>query len=209
MGNLYNKWGQFEKAEECLRKALDIIEDAYLMRHVETALGELTVVTCFSLSSSTSFSIFVVFINTVMSSMGHCYANKWKFTESEQYHRRGLKVTKDLLGYQHRRTAAQYHSLGTCLLLQQKFEDAKNALCRAINIYETTFGRDHPDTAYSLAGLSFCYQVAGNYEKARPLFEEAVQILKRKYGENHEDVLLIVTQFELLKVMPFRICSII
>ena len=42
MGELYNKWGQYEKAEECLREALDIIEFSCLSRHVEAALGELT-----------------------------------------------------------------------------------------------------------------------------------------------------------------------
>ena len=62
MGNLYNQWGQYEKAEEYLREALDIIESAYLTQHVEAAYGELTVIcndclsTLFSALTLTLFS---------------------------------------------------------------------------------------------------------------------------------------------------------
>ena len=62
MGDLYNKWGQYEKAEECLREALDIIESAYLTGHVEAAQGELTMIcndclsTLFSALTLTLFS---------------------------------------------------------------------------------------------------------------------------------------------------------
>jgi tetratricopeptide (TPR) repeat protein len=44
MGELYNKWGKYEKAEECLREALGIAEAASLTGHVEVAYGELTVI---------------------------------------------------------------------------------------------------------------------------------------------------------------------
>jgi tetratricopeptide (TPR) repeat protein len=37
MGELYNKWGKYEKAEECLREALGIAEAASLTGHVEVA----------------------------------------------------------------------------------------------------------------------------------------------------------------------------
>ena len=59
MGSLYNKWGQYEKAEECLRETLDIIESAYLTPHEEAAYGELTVICNDSLS--TLFSALTLF----------------------------------------------------------------------------------------------------------------------------------------------------
>ena len=62
MGELYNKWGQYEKAEGYLTEALDIIRSAYLTRHIEAAEGETTVIcndcllTLFSVLTLTLFS---------------------------------------------------------------------------------------------------------------------------------------------------------
>ena len=100
MGYLYIEWGQYEKAEGYLTEALETIQSAYLTRHAEAAYGKFTV-TCNDQLCSPHHSV----VNTVLSQLGRCYCSQGRLTESEEYHRHALKVTKYLFGDDHHRTA--------------------------------------------------------------------------------------------------------
>jgi uncharacterized protein HemY len=79
LGELYVSWEKYQKAEECLKEAQDIIDSAYLQEHKETPY--------------------------VICLMGRCYCGQGKFAEGEKYHRQGVEVRTKMFGHLSRFTA--------------------------------------------------------------------------------------------------------
>ena len=52
-----------------------------------------------------SFSHSCAVFHTVMLDLGRCYCHQGKFQKSEDFHKRALKVRRDLFGDRHRNTA--------------------------------------------------------------------------------------------------------
>jgi tetratricopeptide (TPR) repeat protein len=88
MGQLYNNWGKYEKAEECLREALGIVEASSLTGHVNSAREYYE--------------------------LGRCLYNQRKYGDAQVAFSTALDIESNTLGRDHPNTACTLCELSSC-----------------------------------------------------------------------------------------------
>ncbi len=99
------------------------------------------------------------------------YEKQGRYTEAEPLYRRALHIREQVLGPEHRETAAVLHDFAGFQLAQGKISEAANLYQRALVIREEVFGADHPMTTETRKRLR-AMLVAPDHMGNRPLRPE-------------------------------------
>ncbi|WP_374692605.1 tetratricopeptide repeat protein [Accumulibacter sp.] len=151
--------GKDADAEPCLRRALEIDEEADPIN--EHAI----LVRCLLL--------------------GSCLQNQGRFVEAEPFLRRALALGQKVFGPEHLYMAASVVRLALLLQDQGDLAGAEPLFRRALAIWEKALGPEHPGTAAGLHNLASLQEAQGDLAGAEPLSRRALAIWEKVLGPEH------------------------
>ncbi len=151
----------FAKAENLLRKALDIEEKASSPN--ETTLA------------------------TLESNLGVALQEDGQYTEAERRNRRALELRLKLFGPNNHLVANTAMNLALLYKLQGRPADGLPLARQAIEIYETTLGHDHVSLIVALNNTAAMLQDLHRSDEAEQMQRRSVSIAEKNYGPETED----------------------
>lgn len=157
LGGLYNSFGDYEKAEIKLKRALEI----------NKKLGE---------RDSTLFA-------TSLGLLAKVYMNKGEYRQAEPFAQRALKIREQVQGGDHFMVSTSLNTLGEIYLHLHEYNKAEPLLLRAIEIrkkHENTHS-----LVISLNNLCRLYYNSGYYESAEQLGNTTLELGEFSLGKNH------------------------
>ncbi|GEM_PF-450391 len=176
-----NEMGLFEKAENAVRRALEIAEKMYGPNHhnVATALNNLA----------------QVFLNT----------NRLK--DAEPLMRRALLIAEKSYGPDHPDVAICLNHLVSILRAMDRLAEAEPLMRRALAIAERNYGLDNPNVASSLNNLALLLLDTNRLADAEPLMRRAFAIAEVSYGPDHPHVAVCLNNLALLLQATNRVAD--
>ena len=108
-----------------------------------------------------------------------------KYAEATPLAIEALKITREVLGDNHPRTATSINNLALLYFNQAQYAKAEPLYFEALKIRRETLGDKHPDTATSINKLAMLYSYQAQYAKAEPLDLEALKIYREVLGDKH------------------------
>ena len=158
---IYDVQGDYGKAEEYYRKALEIVGKILGQEHPDTA--------------------------TIYNNLALVYQAQGYYRKAEEYYRKALKVMEKILGQEHPDTATIYNNLAGVYQAQGDYGRAEEYYRKALKITEKILGQEHPDTAMTYDNLARVYKAQGDYGKAEEYFIKALRIREKVLGQEHPD----------------------
>lgn len=161
IGEVYRNQGDYVKALENQRKALDIVKRVLGPNHPLTAMS--------------------------YNNIGLVYHSQGDYVKALEYYKKDLDICERVLGSDHPNTAQSYNNIGVVYYNQGDYSKALEYFGKALAIRERVLGLDHPDTAQSYNNIGGGYHSQGNYFKALECYEKALDIYEQVLGPNHPD----------------------
>ena len=158
----YCKFGKFEQAIECDKKALNIRETIHGEEHVDVAWS--------------------------YHNLAGDYSNIGKHEQAIECDKKALNIREKIHGEEHGDVAWSYHNLAGDYSNIGKHEQAIECDKKALNIREKIHGKEHGDVAKSYHSLGVDYWNIGKYEQAIECDIKALNIREKIHGEEHGDV---------------------
>ena len=159
LARFFESLSQWEDAERCHRRSLEISQAELGDRHPNTA--------------------------TSLNNLATMYYLQGRYTEAEPFCQQALDIRRAELGEHHSDTATSMHDLALLYKYQGCYEKAELLYLEALNICEAELGRQHPDTATVINDIAALYEDQGRYEEAEPLYLEALNICEAELGRRH------------------------
>ncbi|KAJ6198058.1 hypothetical protein J3E72DRAFT_384946 [Bipolaris maydis] len=150
-------------AEELCKSTLEIAENVYGRKHLETL--------------------------TSLNNLAVVLKHQGKLEEAEEMHREALQGREKIFGREHLNTLDSFNNLAIVLECQGKLEEAEEMHREALQGYEKIFGREHLDTLTSLNNLAVVLDKRGKLEEAEEMHREALQGREKIFGREHLDTL--------------------
>ena len=151
--------GQYERAIEEAREALDTAENAPIKNQKNVALS------LFSLAAT--------------------YGKLAQYEKALPLQQRALSIHEKVLGPEHLKTASSLISLAYTYNKLAQHEKALPLQQRALTIREKNLGAEHPGTATSLISLAYTFSKLAQYDKALPLQQRALSIHEKVLEPEH------------------------
>jgi len=161
LGIFYFRIANYDKAKECLERALKSYERQYGRKDVETAV--------------------------VLVRLGNLHRNIGDYWKSKKFLEEALEIYENKYGKGHIKTAGVYTYLASVYRNLGEYEKAKEILEEALLVYDKNYGWDNRETSRVLAYLGSTYQNMGNYIKAKELLEQALKVYKEYYGKDNAE----------------------
>ncbi|MBL8151871.1 MAG: CHAT domain-containing protein, partial [Blastocatellia bacterium] len=158
-GLLYSSIGDYEKAEDLIKRSLKIREKIFGLDNNDTA--------------------------TSMSNLALVYFNKGDYSSSEPLFKKALEIKEKIFGSEHPETATSFNILASFYSSISEYRKAEPLLKKALEVREKVLGAEHPDTATTLNNLALLYSNIGEYNKAEPILKKALNIREKVLGLNH------------------------
>lgn len=210
MGQLYHGLGQFRKAVQFKRRALEIQEKTLGPEHniVATTLNCLASLLehsqgryveaerLFRRSLAIREKIFGSHHPDIAQSLillAWRHKKHGRFRQAEYYYRRGLAIQKKTLGPNHPDASWTLHGLASLYHHQKRLEEAESAYTQSLEIRKSIFGPDHQHVAWTLVHLASVYRDQGRFDQAMQICQRALAIHKQKLGIDHPNTALNLT----------------
>ena len=155
--------GQYQKAEQMHRQALQLHENVLGKEHPDT------------LSSMNNLAV-------VLLELGKC-------EEAEQMHRQTLKLREKVQGKEHPNTLTSMNNLANVLSDQGKGEEAEQMYWQTLQLREKVLGKEHPDTLSSMNNLAVVLLELGKCEEAEQMHRQTLQLCEKSLGKEHPNTL--------------------
>lgn len=204
LGTCYRMDGDFQQAESCYERALDIREKVLGPDHLQVAnsLHNLGILRYNQSRYAEADSIHHRALKIreqyygyrhpevarSLNALGVLYWAQGQYDLAEDYYKRSLAIWKETLGPNHRRVADCLNNLGNLYWQQGRYGDAEIQYRLSLNILIDTLGEDHPDVARGLNNLAILYRKQGRYNDAEPLYRQALDIWTKTLGPEHPNV---------------------
>ena len=159
---LYQKKGEYSRAEPLYLRALAIQEKALGRDHLEVANS--------------------------LNPLAVLYQQKGEYNRAEALHLRALAIREKTLGPEHPDVAASLNNLATLYDEKEEYDRVEPLYRRAIAIWEKKLGPEHPKMAISLYNLAGLYKATGEYARAEALYLRTLAIQEKALGPEHPDV---------------------
>ena len=153
------KLGQYDRAEELLREALTVLENADAPD--PRSLG------------------------VVLNNLASLLRESGRYLEARDAFERALSIDEAQFGRDHPRTATTWNNYGLLLQAMGDYTAARAAYDRALTIRIDRFGRISPYTATTLGNLGNLMTAMGAYDEAIDLHREAVDVTREAMGGEH------------------------
>ncbi|MGH6966001.1 MAG: tetratricopeptide repeat protein [Phenylobacterium sp.] len=162
LGDAESELGAHAKAEQWLRKALDVDLRRLGPSHPDVA-RELEV-------------------------LGTNAVADGRLSDGRAHLERALAIRREAQGDLHPRVSADLVNLGGIAYLQRDPKSAEVYYRAALDAATKVLGRDHPDIALTQNNLGRLLIERRDYAGARPLLEHAVDVVSRERGETFNDL---------------------
>jgi CHAT domain-containing protein/Tfp pilus assembly protein PilF len=162
LGSVYRSQGEFERAEQLIRRGLTIREAALDPNHPDVAQS--------------------------LKNLANVYQSQGLYDRAEPLYQRALEIRTATQGKNHPSVAGLLNNLAVLYDRQGLYRRAEPLYQRALEIREAAFGKDHPIVATSLGNLAILYAEQGLYGRAEPLYRRALEIREATLGPHHPDV---------------------
>ncbi|KAK4223173.1 P-loop containing nucleoside triphosphate hydrolase protein [Podospora fimiseda] len=163
VGGYFLYKGEYEEAEACLIKAIEIRKTDLGADHPSTL--------------------------TSMANLASTYRNQGRWEEAEKLDVQVMETSKTKLGADHPNTLTSMTNLASTFWNQGRWEEAEKLFVQVMETSKTKIGADHPYTLTSMANLASTYGNQGRWEEAEKLFVHVMETRKTKLGADHPDSL--------------------
>jgi CHAT domain-containing protein/Flp pilus assembly protein TadD len=157
LGGLYNSFGDYEKAEDKLKRALKIYQNLGVTDSPVLA---------------NSLGVFA-----------RVYMNKGEYRQAEPFAQEALKIREQFQGDDHFMVSTSLNTLGEIYLHLNEYDKAEAVLLKAIEIrqkHENTHS-----LVISLNNLCRLYYNSGDYDSAEQLGKTTLELGRFSLGKNH------------------------
>jgi tetratricopeptide (TPR) repeat protein len=162
LGTLYEKNGDYPRAEEYLQKCLSIREDVLPANHPDMA--------------------------TIYNSLGTLYDSKGDYPRAEENLQKCLTIREDVLPANHPDMATIYNSLGTLYDSKGDFPRAEEYLQKCLSIRQNVLPASHSDMATIYHSLGLLYYSKGDYPRAEEYLQKSLGIREDVLPASHSDL---------------------
>ena len=164
MAVLYHELGSYTKAEEHLRRALELAED--------------------ELGSNSRFTV------GVRGKLGRTLMDAGRYEEAEREMHAVLPIFRKLYGDDHNETLSLMNNLAAVYLHQQFYDQAEPLLLEVTKARRDSLGSDDPATQSAIGNLANLYMFTDRYDEAEPLLRESLIVRRRELGDLHPRTLI-------------------
>jgi len=201
LATLYQKLGDYTKAESLFNSCLEIREKALGKDHSDVATSLNNLAALYQARGDyakaeplyqRSLEIFEKargkdhpHVATSLNNLAGLYATLGDYTKAEPLYKRALEIDEKALGKDHPDVAIRLNNLALLYKALGDYAKAEPLFSRSLEITEKALGKDHPDVATSLYNLALLYQARGYYAKAEPLYKRALEIDEKSHGKDH------------------------
>jgi tetratricopeptide (TPR) repeat protein/predicted Ser/Thr protein kinase len=162
LGRVFEKWGEYERAQSELESALALYESAYGGQHPKVA--------------------------QVLNSLAMLAYSKGRFSEAETLARRALTCGGEMTAPKDtHRLATTHRMLGIALYGQARLEEAEAGIREALRLYRASPHKGG-DVAITLSTLGTILEGAGRFREADACYAEALPLMKETMGEKNAAV---------------------
>lgn len=161
LGLLRIRQGDFKRAEQAYRQALQLKEKLRGPDHLDCAI--------------------------TLENLGGLYQETAEFTQAEKELLRAEKIRLRAGGRDSPQMIAALHELGTLYHRMGQYDRAEPLLRKVVELRERYQGSEHPDYAKSLDNLGKLRNSLGDYKEAIRLLAQALQIRKKVLPAHHPD----------------------
>ena len=196
--------GMYDKALECLDKALTVLSRVFDTNHPSFAAiyNYIGNVSCGKGEYETAmvnyvsaYSIYLMEYDddhpTVASSYNNI-ANVWyregDLDTSLEYFEKALATYLRSFGEDHPDVAACYNNIGNVWYAKGEYDKSLDYYDKALSIRLRAFGEDHPEVATGYTSIGSVLDCKGEYDKALEYDHKALAIQLRMCGEDHPEV---------------------
>ena len=166
LGNAYSNVLEFQKADECLHRALDIFKELGHSERTSSALGNL----------------------------GSSYRERGDFRKASEMFQEAVKLNRTIHGegHSHESTAFSLSKLGDNYIDLGEFDEATKLLKESLEMYREVYGKGtaHPDVAKILYVLGVTYVNWAKPGESIEYLQQGVEMKLSLYGEYNESVAL-------------------
>lgn len=105
--------------------------------------------------------------------------------KAEELQEKSLMIRKQVLGKNHRNTAASYCTMAVIYEHRKEYKKAKELYEKSLMIFEKAYKDNESEIATVYNDLAGLYRGQQNYKKAEELHKKALQIREKVFGENN------------------------
>ncbi len=201
LAELYQIFGQYDRAEELLRQLLTDEEQTHGLESPEVAVA-LNNIAFFRQNTSRmaeaeplmrraldidtqSFGDQHPIVAHDLNDLAQVLQATNRLGEAEPLMRRALAIDVQSLGDQHRNVARDLNNLARLLNATNRFAEAEPLMHRALAILEKSFGNQHPYVANGLNNMAGLLCSTNRLAEAEPLLRRALTICEASLGPDH------------------------
>lgn len=193
------KRGDFEQGERHLLRALELTNDADLLRPFRAGACSRLVDFCRqtgrmaeaeqyarkNLDLRRSIRPESLDHADAIEKLASVFVDSDRLAEAEQLYEKSLEIQRRMLGDAHPSVAVRQFNLGLFRAHSLgRIAEAEPILRQSLEVMRNTYGPAHTQSASALSGLAAIYYSLGRYVESRELFTEALEILQESVGEN-------------------------
>ena len=174
-GSMYQRFGDYKKAEENLFEALKICQ----MNDHNTTQNKYDFAHTFN-------------------NLGLLHYNNENLPKSEEFHLKALKIRLDLFGEMNEAPANSYKDLGLLYQRMGNFPKAEEFYHKSLIINLDLFGSKHYTIADLYNNLGILYRNMGDLPKTEEFYLKSLEIELELFGEKHADIAVCFNNLGLL-----------
>ena len=202
----YQAAGQYAKAEERYRQALELLQRSHGRRHsdVATLMNNLATLASAQKQHDKAAALYkeTVAIKastlgpthpdvaTALTNLANLHFTQKRYQDAEPLYQRAIAIWEQGGAPQHVSMALALHHLAELYATQERYTDAKPLYQRALTIRQQALGSAHADVAASMHGLAEVARGQGHFAEAENLYQRALGIRERVLGPQHTYVAL-------------------
>ncbi len=166
IGGVYLELGQYDKAEEILRKALTLRRQLFGDNNLEVAES----------------------LHNLASALWHqARLDRAKLAESERFQREALAIRRRILGNEHTNVLVSLNDLGNILSSQGKLQEAEAMHREGIALRKKLKGADDHNMAVSLNNLAGLLKQQGKLPEAETMLRDGLDLLRKLHQADGPD----------------------
>lgn len=204
IAQLFLTMGQYEKALEYQKKALDIITSIPGIQSSDLAIYHNNIAAIFY--SLGKYKEALTYYNKTLSirektlsshhpdlavsynNLAAVYKDLRQYDEALSYHKKALSIREKILEAQDPDLAVSYNNIATVYLAKDHNQQALEYYEKALNIWEAVLDAQHPDLAISYNNIAEVYLLDKQNKQALECYEKALKIRKAALDANHPDL---------------------
>jgi tetratricopeptide (TPR) repeat protein len=203
-GDVYSKFGQYDKALESYHRCLDIELKQLGTEHQDVAnsLGCIANILCRIGKDQEALTYYQkcldihlkvlgeenAFVAFTYGNIGHILTRQGEYDKALEFYQKGLEIKMKILGAMHSDVAISYGNIGRILVIRSEFDSALTYHTNSMEIFLKVFGEANSSVATCYNNLGWVHESKGEYEKALDFYQKCLEIRLKTLGAGHPDL---------------------